>query len=196
MPFFVRHASGGPDHSPSPSPPLFAVVAAAPQLLRGGSDVSRRNPNTHQSVLDIAVSITCPASRGRIVKTILAAEAENSGGGSSGGSSTEGGHSTSLRAACRAVGAGGFSAVKLLLEGGVEADAAPPAGEGRRQLRPLHIAAVHGNVEAVSGLTLRGCRLDVKTMDPSRCVVRMRVWFESVRGCFYARGFGFLSFRC
>eukprot|EP00752_Nemacystus_decipiens_P005785 g5234.t1 len=137
------------------------------QLLRGGAEVTGRDASSQQSVLDIAASVSCPASCTRILKALLEAGGENRHG-CAGGGTEDGGPSTSLRAACRAVGLAGLSAVKAVLEGGADANAVPPAGEGRRQLRPLHVAAVHGNVEAVSALTLRGCRLDAKTKDPSK----------------------------
>lgn len=76
--------------------------------------------------------------------------------------------SAPLHAACRG---GGRTLVEALLEKGADVNASQdPAGEEegrRRMLRPLHVAAAHGNAEAVGALTLRGCLLDVKTRDPS-----------------------------
>lgn len=77
--------------------------------------------------------------------------------------------SAPLHAACRD---GGRTLVETLLENGADANASQGPGEEeeegrRRMLRPLHVAAAHGNAEAVGALTLRGCRLDVKTRDPS-----------------------------
>ncbi|CAM9874499.1 unnamed protein product, partial [Ectocarpus sp. 8 AP-2014] len=75
--------------------------------------------------------------------------------------------SAPLHAACRG---GGRTLVEALLEKGADVNASQdPAGEeggSRRMLRPLHVAAAHGNAEAVGALTLRGCLLDIKTRDP------------------------------
>lgn len=162
-----------PFHDPVRPSVLVLVWSAAPppfnhlsyvrlvQLLRKGADVSRRDPTSQHSVLDVAVSSACPTSRARIVKSLLEAKADPNGGGG-----TEN-RSTPLHTACRADSDGGVGALEALLEGGADADVPPPC-RGRRMLRPLHIAAVHGNAEAVSALTLKGCRLDVKTLDPSR----------------------------
>ncbi len=154
-------------------------------------------------------------SRERIVRALLAAQADADGGGGCGSDSGGGGSgggidgagragrglSDPLRAACRAAGA--IGAVEALLEGGADADASPPpgggggggggglGGEGReegaetaRLLRPLHIAAVHGNADTVGALTLRGCHLDAKTLDPSRCGARACAWASAgVKWC-------------
>lgn len=74
-----------------------------------------------------------------------------------------GDHLPPLHAACRL--GGGIEVVEALLEAGADTDA---AHSGRQWLRPLHVAAFHGNADAVNALTMRGCRLDVKTLDPSR----------------------------
>lgn len=160
-----------PQHLPSRLKPPFPFVAPLPvswlKLLREGADVSRRDPASQQSVLDVAVSSACLTSRARIVRVLLEAKADPNGGAGSGGSSTP------LHTACRADAEGGVAALEALLEGGADANVSPPCS-GRRLLRPLHIAAVHGNAEAVSALTLKGCRLDVKTLDPSRCAAAVR----------------------
>lgn len=104
-----------------------------------------------------------------MVRTLLAANADPEGG--------DGGTAgfRPLHAACRA---GERDVVEALLETWVDTDAAPR--KGRRLLRPLHVAAVHGNAAVVEALTLKGCRLDVRTLDPSRWAVLLRV---CVGGC-------------
>lgn len=128
--------------------------------MRKGADVSLRDPDSYQSPLDMAVTSACTANRGRVVRALLQAGADPDGGGTAA-------PSPPLHTACR-VG-GGAEAVEALLDARADADAAPCGG--RRLLRPLHIAAVHGNAAAVRALTLKGCRLDVQTLDPSRWVV-------------------------
>ncbi|CAM9723802.1 unnamed protein product, partial [Laminaria digitata] len=129
------------------------------QLLREGADVSRRNPATDQSPLDNAITGKSAANRARVVRALLAANADPEGGDEGGGT----GGVRPLHAACRA---GERDVVEALLETWVDTDAAPR--KGRRLLRPLHVAAVHGNAAVVEALTLKGCRLDVRTLDPSR----------------------------
>lgn len=83
-----------------------------------------------------------------------------------------------LHNACRM--AGGVKLVEVLLNAGADADATAGKDDGAgvsalgchgvasASLRPLHVAAAHGNSAAVCALTMKGCKLDVETMDPSR----------------------------
>ena len=103
------------------------------------------------------------------MRALLAANADPEGG--DGG--TEG--FRPLHAACCA---GERDVVEALLETWVDTDAAPR--KGKRLLRPLHVAAVHGNAAVVEALTLKGCRLDVRTLDPSRWARLLRVCVEGV----------------
>ncbi|CAM9606355.1 unnamed protein product, partial [Hapterophycus canaliculatus] len=106
------------------------------KLLQKGADISHRDPASHQSSLDLAVSGTacCSSNRSRIVKTLLKSNADPNGGG--GGSVL--GHSTPLHTACRVGSTVGVDAVEALLDEGADPDAPPPGEGGRRLLRPLH----------------------------------------------------------
>lgn len=108
------------------------------------------------------------ANRARVVRALLAANADPNGG-------QEGEGLPPLHAACRE---GERDVVEALLETWVDADAAPC--KGKRLLRPLHVAATYGNAAIVEALTLKGCRLDVRTLDPSRWAVLLRL---CVGGC-------------
>lgn len=102
------------------------------------------------------------------MRALLAANADPNGG-------QEGEGFPPLHAACRE---GERDVVEALLETWVDADAAPC--KGKRLLRPLHVAATYGNAAIVEALTLKGCRLDVRTLDPSRWAVLLRL---CVGGC-------------
>lgn len=57
--------------------------------------------------------------------------------------------------------------VEVLLNAGADPEATVSCG-GWRSLRPLHVAAAHGNAPAVRALTWKGCRLDTETSDVTR----------------------------
>lgn len=89
---------------------------------------------------------------------------------------------TPLHHACRVVG--GVDVVEVLLGAGADADGlagreanVSAAGPGVQcpgcSVRPLHIAAAHGNATVVRALTWKGCRLDAETPDPSRWGLRV-----------------------